>query len=177
MDAREKLIMLMKKKAEEIKKRVGRNIYFSRDDKKEILRWDLVIAREVWEKIKTNVFVFKQGGLSSYVCPFCIYYEILHWDRADIERCEMCGYGARHGCCFYEDSDYRRIYDKMIPAIVFSNRWYKKVIKEIEEEAAIEKYKEGVKKAVFKNFWHEWAAKAGKVFQRLKRERENEGED
>ena len=135
MDDKVKLIRLMKMKGERIKELTGVDFYFGDEDEKEILSWDDETARKAWMEIKSNIKYTRVCGLSGHTCPFCVYYALLYQNKTDIEKCDECGYGKRHGICFLVGSDYHKIKQKGICGKDLSNEWYKKIIEEIEIES------------------------------------------
>jgi len=132
MKPQEKLVIFMERKAEAIMKLTGLNVYFTEEDRKDILGWEDTTSEFVWKKIVDNI---DKGayGLSPDVCPFCIYNDTF------LKGCSTCDYGYRHGQCSADDSDYFEIMRALEAAetdveVVFSNEWYQEVIDEIEGE-------------------------------------------
>jgi len=162
----------MERKAQKIKELTGFDFYFLEEDKKDILNWGDEISQLVWRTIEENVQYRNASGLTCEVCPFCVYYEYVFGDLGLESKCEKCSYGFRHGCCYHSDSDYQKIMEKKFYIKTMTNEWYKRIIKEIEQEAEEKKYQKAMKKAIDRNFWENWAKEAGEEFKKLKRERE-----
>ncbi|RLF88052.1 hypothetical protein DRN34_00300 [Thermococci archaeon] len=134
MSAKEKIIKFMEKKAERIKDKWGYDFYFNKKDKKEIKEWDNELAERVWGVLVHNIMENDACCLSNSTCPFCILAELICTNCSFTERCFACGYGLRHGYCADSHSDFAKIAQFHYTCNIFSNEWYRKVIKEIESQ-------------------------------------------
>lgn len=134
MTYRERLILFMEKKARKIKKETGIDYYFKEEDKKAILSWNEEKAKQAWNFIKKEVYEKKEAGLTARLCPFCV----VHWGYLDSKRkaspCDKCEYAKVHSACFYENSDYRKIFIATKEGRLFTNHWYKIIIAQIEKK-------------------------------------------
>jgi Zn ribbon nucleic-acid-binding protein len=81
---------------------IDSTLYFTDEDKKEILSWDESEAKDIWLKIKKNINKNKCSGLRYEFCPFCYASGYKHNEKnpgAENSACLHCSYGRRHGIC------------------------------------------------------------------------------
>jgi hypothetical protein len=141
----ESLAVFMEKKAEWMNRELSipRDMYFAPGDREEILGWDEGDAKDIWKRIKENVFVRHCAGLRYELCPFCHKNGYKHEECGVVIKkqiCEACGYGFRHGLCTDQGegkSQYRSILrtfelDRVDMYRFFSVQYYSGTIKEIE---------------------------------------------
>ena len=109
-------------------------LYYDYRDAKEIDTWDELKATQIWNQLKKEILNYYSNGLSASTCPWCIGF-----------GCSECKYKERHYRCSHFDSDFTNITKDAIEQwgdiiyecmgmIYFSNKWYRKIIKEIENE-------------------------------------------
>ncbi len=131
MEVTEKIIWFMLSKAERVKE-ICDVEYFTDEDIESIRRLDKDRLKFVWEMIMCYVDDFEHG-LGYGTCPFCIYYCVKSIGAYFESDCEKCPYGKLHGICKKEDSDFQKIIkSNNFYIIMFSNRFYKKLIQDIE---------------------------------------------
>ena len=128
MSAKSKLIAFMQYKANQLFKASNIN-YFTEKDQKDIEKWDNISCKKIWNFIVKEIERGKEG-LSARLCPYCIKYRI--WSN-ECENYE-CEYGKRHGFCYQSDSDFQKIKEECNDHELLPNKWYKKIIKRIEDE-------------------------------------------
>jgi hypothetical protein len=129
------LVDFMQAKANILKNNGIRTVYFDDIDKENIMKWDDVRSKNVWEKIwneiAININSFSHfSSLYGCVCPFCLFFVF----------CEGCSYGKNHGIC---NLGYDSLYGFLMKEIVekniyedeiLSNKVHRKIIKEIESK-------------------------------------------
>ena len=104
--------------------------YFNNKDRATILKWEDWKVKEMWEDICDVIREQEASGIEAALCPFCVYYN----------TCGCCKYGAEHDYCknlggaitILENIcqvDSEEWFD-----VIFNNRWYRKIIEEIEKE-------------------------------------------
>ena len=108
-------------------------LYYEPKDAEEIDQWDNDKANEIWWQIKKEIFVHCSSGLTAATCPWCQGF-----------GCFECRYKKRHFPCCVSYSDFTRILaglrkqtpfiDEFLDKIYFSNKWYKRLIIEIESK-------------------------------------------
>ncbi len=138
------LASFMEKKAEWMNNELSipNDMYFTPEDRAEIMTWEEDEARDIWLKIKENVDNLC-AGLRYELCPFCHKNGYTHQDlgtSAVNQSCELCGYGFRHGICTDQKSglsQYRIILktfeDQRVDVYrFFSAGFYQDLIQEIE---------------------------------------------
>ena len=119
--------------------------YMTGEIEKEIFKWKSKDAKRVYNKLKNNIFDddLLVVGLRSNNCPYCLKMDAV--DRA----CFFCFYGKIQGMCDDSNSVIRNIKKELNKAIddcsgyckfsakyllirIFSNKYYRKLIKKIE---------------------------------------------
>ncbi len=140
------LASFMEKKAEWMNRELSipEEMYFTPEDRAEIMGWDEEEAREIWTRIKENVSHHQCAGLRYELCPFCHKNGYKHHDcgvTIKNQSCEICGYGYRHGQCTDQksgQSQYRKILKAFEDERVdmyrfFSTTYYHELIEELEK--------------------------------------------
>jgi hypothetical protein len=117
---------------------IPEQLYFTDDDRDEILSWDRIKARQTWRRLKNNVFRRKASGINPNLCIFCVYHNFKHFKRS---ACKGCGYGQRHGLCDNRtrSNDYATImrafgYAEENPLRFFTDSYYRRLIAGIEKD-------------------------------------------
>jgi len=139
------LASFMEKKAEWMNDELSipRDMYFTPEDRAEIMTWEEDEAREIWRKMKENVDHHHCSGLRYELCPFCHKNGYNHHGcgvTIKNQSCEVCGYGYRHGICTDQKSglsQYRKILKAFEDERVdmyrfFSTGFYQNLIRDIE---------------------------------------------
>lgn len=108
------------------------NLYFNTKDMKLIEQWSNEECRQIFKKIKKNIFKHHHG-LYSFSCPFCLKYEL---------RCMKCKYPENHGnfLCNDDGSDWNKITEDSSIHKMFTNSEYRKMINLIEKDISTLKY-------------------------------------
>jgi hypothetical protein len=52
---------------------IPEHLYFTDEDRDEILSWDRTKARQTWRRLKNNVYRRKASGINPNLCIFCVY--------------------------------------------------------------------------------------------------------
>jgi len=124
----------VKTKIEEIAGVKFGKLYFNEEDKQELLSLPEEQAFCIYLKIKIQIIKFQAMDILYYTCPFCYIAK---------DNCKNCKYAKRHGGeCNEKNSDRDKYIDRLYDLIypdrwfneVFSNKFYKKLIKTIEKE-------------------------------------------
>ena len=120
-DPRDELIKFMRLKAQKIKdnSNLPKTTYFNPEDAKAIRNWDYEFALGVYRKLYKNLGT--KQGLSYSMCPFCLKQELIY----NTIYCDDCEYGANHGECALQTSDYIRIIKTIKSTELFTTRFYK----------------------------------------------------
>ncbi len=120
---------------------VPEQLYFTDEDRDEILSWDRIRARHTWRRLKTNVYRRKASGINPAICTFCVYHNFRQFKRI---ACKSCDYGARHGLCGSKSkpNDYATImrafgYAEENPLRFFTDSYYRRLIHLIEKDLHI----------------------------------------
>jgi len=130
----EKLVAFMKGKKRRIVSTIGAKfgeLYFTKEDAKGLLGVPENLAKAIYTRIKKEIETAYVEGLSLWLHPFC-------W--ISVRICEgVCVYEKGHMPCLKKDSDFNKLLDQFAmtgttDSIVFSNAFYKGLIKEIENE-------------------------------------------
>ena len=86
-EMQEVLVLFMKKKGEALKP-WGGDLYFTKEDEKELREWPPSKVEVVFSRINSAIEEGDHGDVS--LCPWC---------QAHGSVCSNCGYGERHGRC------------------------------------------------------------------------------
>ncbi len=116
-------------------------LYFTDEDRDEIMTWSRPKARCVWKKMKRNVAKRKTSGIHYEVCSYCVLYNFEKFKRIS---CRGCGYGVRHGLCGSKSqpNDYIKIMNAFDsaeenPMRFFTDSYYMAIIRNIEKDLNI----------------------------------------
>jgi hypothetical protein len=140
------LALFMERKAESMNRELAipGEMYFTPEDRDEIMTWDENEAKEIWIKIKENTESHHCAGLRYELCPFCHKNGYKHHDcgvTIKNQSCEVCGYGYRHGMCTDQKSglsQYRKILkifenERVDIYRFFTSGFYQQITREIED--------------------------------------------
>jgi len=125
MNAKEKLIMFMKKKQEKIGAEFD---YFNEKDAEAIRLWEEEKCKNIWKYITESIGIYEARGLIEYVCPFCIYHDL----------CINCEYAKNRNniFCTTNGSELAKITKHLRISgkeNIFSNEAYKQILQETGE--------------------------------------------
>lgn len=115
-------------------KKFPKTLYYNQKDKDHLLyNLDPTLAKQIWERLKYNIYCKGASWFSQSTCPFCIESEIRFIER-NKNRCENCTYKKNHRniICMSPNSDLSKICDSRIFTI--NNSQYSNIIKEISKE-------------------------------------------
>ena len=104
------------------------NNYFNEEDEADIMSWDEMEAKKIYNKIcEWANNKLRVGGLRVGYSPFCLYVK---------RNCNKCGFGKRHGECGDDESIMGKIDKKFMienTDNILTQSFYKNVIRQIEE--------------------------------------------